>query len=169
MNRIKGIRFLYRKIVLFLVNYVFVGTWFYKTKRILLNSLGFRIGNGSKVVGPVFCTAQLVVGNDCWIGKDLRIYGNGRVLIGDNCDIAPEVVFVTGGHLIGDANRRAGEGVSYSIHVGNGSWIGTRSTLLKNVNVGSGCVIASCACVTKSIKDGMLVGGVPARIIKKLD
>lgn len=154
---------------MFLVNHIFVGTWFYNTKRKLLNGLGYQIGAGSKVVGPLFCTGQLFIGKDCWIGKNLRIHGNGMVTIGDNCDIAPEVVFITGGHEIGERNRRAGDGVSYTIRVGDGTWIGARSTFLKDVNVGEGCVIAACACVTRDVEDDALVGGVPAKMIKKLD
>lgn len=169
MNRIKGIRHFYRVLIMFLVNHIFVGTWFYKTKRKLLNSLGYHIGEGSKIVGPLFCTAQLTVGEGCWIGKNLRVHGNGVVTIDNNCDIAPEVVFVTGGHEIGEHSRRAGEGVAYSIHVGGGTWIGARSTILKEVNIGTGCVIASCACVTQNVEDDSLVGGIPARTIRRLD
>lgn len=169
MNRIKGIRHLYKVLIMFLVNHIFVGTWFYETKRKLLNALGYHIGEGSKVVGPLFCTAQLTVGERCWIGKNLRVHGNGAVTIGDNCDIAPEVVFITGGHEIGEHSRRAGEGVAYSIHVGSGTWIGARSTILKDVNIGTGCVIASCACVTKNVEDDLLVGGIPAKTIRRLD
>jgi maltose O-acetyltransferase len=52
---------------------------------------------------------------------------------------------------------------------GNGTWIGGKSTILNNTHIGNGCVIAGCACVTKDVPDNTLVGGVPARIIKKLD
>ena len=169
MNRIKGVRHFYRAIILFIVNHILVGTWFYKAKRVLLNSLGYQIGKETRIVGPFFCTAQLTVGDRCWIGRNFKIHGNGKVTIGDNCDIAPEVVFLTGGHQIGDEERRAGKGTSYTIHIGNGTWIGARSTILKDVNVGPGCVIASCACVVDDVEDNCLVGGVPAKKIKSLD
>ena len=95
--------------------------------------------------------------------------GNGELEIGDNCDIAPEVTFLTGGHKIGDAERRAGEGVSYKIKIGNGVWIGGRSTVLNNTEVGNSCMIAACSCVNKNVEDNSLVGGVPARLIRKLN
>lgn len=135
----------------------------------MLNSIGFDIGEGTKVVGPIDCTGTLKVGKNCWIGKNLSIHGNGSVVIGDNCDIAPDVTFLTGGHTIGSAERRAGQGETYRITVGNGTWIGARTTILGNTIVGNSCVVAACACVHKDVPDHTLVGGVPAKEIRKLD
>lgn len=169
MTRIKGIRHLYKSLVMFFVNHVFVGTWFYEIKRKLLNSLGYSIGTGTKIVGPIFCTAHLSIGTECWIGKNLRVHGNGNVTIGNNCDIAPEVVFITGGHQIGDSTRRAGLGEEYIISVGDGTWIGARSTIMRNTVIGKGCVIAGCACVVKNVRNNTLVAGVPTTVIKELE
>lgn len=162
---LKGIR---RRVNLFLVNIIFAGTACFSLKRKLLNKIGFEIGEGTKVVGPIFCSGKLIVGKNCWVGKNLFVNGNGSVTIGDNCDIAPEVAFQTGGHLIGDSERRAGEGVTSHITVGNGTWIGARSTMVNSINVGNSCVVAACACVVKDVPDNSLVGGVPAKIIKEL-
>lgn len=109
------LRGLWRKIVLFLVNKVYAGTSskHFEVKRRLLNStVGFEIGEGTRIVAPIECTGTLKIGKACWIGKNLKVNGNGSVVIGDNCDIGPEVTFQTGGHEIGDASRRAGGGHS---------------------------------------------------------
>lgn len=166
---VRCIRAMKRRTYLFLINHVFVGTARFEIKRRLLNSLGYKIGEGTKVVGPIECYADLTIGRDCWIGKNFKVNGNGTLVIGDNCDIAPEVTFLTGGHKVGDKHRRAGLGESYTITVGNGVWIGGRSTLLNNIYVGNGSVIAACACVNKNVKENELVGGVPARVIRVLD
>ena len=159
---------IHRRFNLFLVNRIYVGTKHYKTKRKLLNAIGYSIGDGTKVVGPIEVYGNLTVGKDCWIGKNLKINGNGSVTIGDNCDIAPEVTFLTGGHKIGTHERRAGEGESYNITVGNGVWIGARSTLLNNITIGTSSVVAACSCVVKSVAPNTLVAGVPAKCIKEL-
>ena len=161
----KGIK---RAVCLFLVNKVFAGTKHFDIKRKLLRSIGYIIGNDTKIVAPIECYADLQIGNNCWIGKNLTINGNGKVIIGDNCDLAPEITFVTGGHAIGNAVRRAGTGESYEILVGSGVWIGCRSTICKSVSIGNGCVVAACSCVVKSAEDNLLIGGVPAKTIKKL-
>ena len=104
-------RGLWRRIVLFMVNKVYAGTSskHFEAKRRLLNStVGFEIGEGTRIVAPIECTGTLKTGKACWIGKNLKVNGNGSVVIGDNCDIGPEVTFQTGGHEIGDASRRAG-------------------------------------------------------------
>lgn len=94
--------------------------------------------------------------------------GNGIVTIGDRCDVGPEVTFMTGGHLIGTADRRAGKGQTYTQSVGDGCWIGGRCTIINETGISSGSVIAACACVTKDIPANVLAGGVPAKIIKNL-
>lgn len=163
---------LHIKFNLFVVNHLLAGDGkpqYFEAKRKLLNNIGFEIGEGTKVVGPIESVGKLTVGKNCWIGKNLKVNGIGTVTIGDNCDIAPEVTFQTGGHEIGTAERRAGIGCVFHQTVGNGTWIGGRSTILNNTNIGNSCVVAGCACVTKDVPDNVLVGGIPAKIIRSLD
>lgn len=154
---------------LFLVNKVLVGVKHFERKRKLLNSIGYKIGENTKIVGPILCQGTVTVGKDTWIGKNFRVNGNGNVTIGDSCDIGPEVSFNTGGHEIGDSSRRAGPGKITNIEVGNGTWICTRSTIVNDVKIGNGCVIAACACVVSDVDDNVIVGGVPAKTIRKLN
>lgn len=156
-------------LVTFCINHIMAGTVFFEPKRRLLNSIGCEIGEGTKVVGPIYNTGKLIVGKNCWLGKNLTVNGNGTVIIGDNCDIAPEVTFQTGGHKIGTAERRAGPGEKYTIEVGNGCWICSRATIVRSVRVGAGSVVAACACVTKDVESNILAGGVPAKTIRKLE
>ncbi len=154
-----------------LVNHIYAGTRakHFEKKRRLLNSLGHEIGEGTKIVGPVFCTGKLIIGKDCWIGRNFTVNGNGTVTIGDSCDIEPDVVFQTGGHEFGSMERRAGEGYVKSIAVGSSCWICARSTILGGVTVGTRAVVAACACVAKDVEKNTLVGGVPAKVIRRLE
>jgi maltose O-acetyltransferase len=140
-----------------------------KKKNKLLRWYGFSVAESSRIVGPVDIDGELRVGNDTFIGKCFSIYGNGIVDIGDRCDIAPEVTFLTGTHEIGSCMRRAGKGKCLTTTVGNGTWIGGRSTILPGVTIGEGCVIAAGSMVTQDIPDNVLVAGVPAKIKRKLD
>lgn len=158
-----------RMVTMFCVNHILAGTVFFEQKRRLLNGIGFDIGEGTKIVGPLYCSAKLTIGENCWVGKDFCVHGNGTVIIGNNCDIAPEVAFLTGGHIIGPKERRAGNGESYTIRVGDGCWIGARATVGRNVHIGEGSVIAACSCVMKNVRKNHLVGGVPAKVIRNLD
>lgn len=164
--KLKSIR---RYAAIFLVNRIYVGTKCYERKRRLLNKIGHTIGKGTKIVGPVFCTGTLTVGKDCWIGRNLTVHGNGAVIIGNACDIAPDVTFLTGGHALGTHQRRAGAGEIYTIEIEDGCWIGARATIGKNSKIGKGSAVAACACVMKDVHENTLVGGVPAKEIRKLD
>ena len=163
---------IYKKITMYRVNVLLAGTKEknFEKKRKLLNRLdGFSIGEGTKIVGPIVSYGTLTVGKNCWIGTNLRIHGNGSVIIGDCCDLCPEVAFFTGGHQIGDASRRAGAGITHHQTVGNGVWIGGRSYIVNDTAIGDGCVIAAGACVVKDVPANTLVGGVPARKLRDLN
>ena len=54
------------------------------------------------------------------------------------------------------------------IHIGENVWIGDKVTILPNVTIGKGCIIAANAVVTKSIPEFSVVAGVPAKIIKTI-
>ena len=159
-----------RRLSIFLVNHIFKGTRprFFKIKSKLLNWGGYKIGVNTKIVGPIYIYGNIIIGENTWVGKNFTVNGNGTVIIGNNCDIAPEVIFQTGGHSIGSHEHRAGEGKLFTQTVGNGVWIGGRTTIFNDIQIGDGAVIAGCSCVTKDVKPDVIVGGVPAKIIREL-
>lgn len=163
-------RRLNRRIIVFIINNFLSCTRFFKLKRHLLRLADIQVGEGTKVVGPLNIgnVLKLKIGKNCWIGKDLNLDGNGEVIIGDNVDIAPHVTFNTGGHYIGDKERRAGEGLVTKIEIGNGTWIGTRTLVINNTKINNGCVIAAGSVVNKDICEDTLVAGVPAKLKKNL-
>ena len=138
-------------------------------KRIVLHMVNHTLAGTRFFAGPIHNTGTLCIGANCWVGCNLTVSGNGTVTIGDNCDIAPDVTFLTGGHRIGSHARRAGEGETYRISVGNGVWIGAHATVLNNIGIGDGSVIAACACVRRDVPADTMVAGVPARVIKELE
>lgn len=164
-------KYVYRTIVFYIINNWLSYPGAFKLKRILLNSLAnIELESGVKVVGPIKITLnKLHIGSDTWVGKNFICNGNGSVTIGSNCDIAPEVIFNTGGHEIGGPERRGGKGLVFQQKIGNGCWLGARSTFINNCSLGDSCVVAACACVGKKFDDNVVVGGVPAKVIKTLD
>lgn len=163
--RIKNIT---RKLAIAIINTFFCGNHFWRIKRGLMRLAGADIGKNTKIVGPLYCSSRLSIGENCWIGLGFSAYGNGSVKIGNDCDLAPEVSFVTGSHEIGGHERRAGKGMAMSIEIGNGCWIGTRATILGNTVIKDGCVVGSCAIVNKSFEEDSLIVGVPGVCKRKL-
>ena len=162
------LKILKHMLVMFLVNHLFDGAYLFELKRWLLNGIGYSLGKDTKVVGPIYCGAKLKTGENCWFGKNLTIHGNGTIELGDNCDIAKNVTFLTGVHET-DSQEHTEEDQPCSVSVGTGSWIGPGATLGKNVTIGKGCMVLADSCVLKNMPDNTLVGGVPARIVRKLD
>lgn len=167
---IKGIK---RRFNLYLINHM-RELHHFKLKLWLINRIpGVHMGEGSKIVGKVVLSnVNLTTGKNCFLNRDVYFYGNGNVTIGDNVDIAPGVAFLTGGHLIGTSEHRAGEGIVGSIKISDGSWIGCRAMLMdkdgKGLTIGSGDVIAAGALVNKNTEPDCLYAGVPAVKKKEL-
>ena len=156
-------------LVMFLVNNLFAGAYLFEVKRRLLNGIGYSLGEGTKVVGPVYAPGKLKTGSNCWLGRNLTIHGNGTVEIRDNCNIAPDVTFLTGGYTAGSQEGENREEQDFSICVEEGCWVGTGAILCQNVTVKKSCMVIPNSCVMKNLPENTLVGGVPARVMKKLD
>lgn len=169
MKKGKRIR---RAISRLLINHLFCGTRFFQIKRRLLCFDDITCGNDVRLVGPIYFggVSDIVIGNNVWIGYDFRIYGNGSVKIGSNIDIAPEVSVFTGSHKITDlSEHRAGTGISYSVNIGDGCWIGGRASIVGDVAIGKGTVIGACARVNKDVDNDVVAAGVPAKVIRDLN
>lgn len=162
------IKFLKRKWVYFLINHIYNESSNFNRKNKLLKSIGIKIDDGSKIVGPLHNTANLIIGKNCWIGRNFSAEGNGDVVIEDNCDIAPNVTILTGSHKIGGTHRRAGEGYNCKTTIGSGTWLCANVTVCPNVNIGKGNVVAAGTVVIKSTPSNFLICGVPGTKKKEL-
>lgn len=159
-----------RKRAFRLVNGRLAGSDCFEKKAKLLRKAGFSIGKGTKIVGPItITTTDFSVGENCWIGAGFQVFGNGKVTIGDCCDIAPNVHLHTGGHFIGDSSRRAGEGLINQISVESGCWLCAEVKIVNSVKIESGSIVAPGAVVIRDVSANTMVGGVPAKMIKELD
>lgn len=164
-------RRLRRMIFLPIFNLIFSRlTRLWTIKRLLLKIACVNVESTTRVVGPLVLgnAVKLSVGNGTWLGQDFCVYGSGECIIGNNCDIGPNVVVLSGSHEIGNAGRRAGKGLHYRTEIGNGVWIGGRSTIYGNIKIDDSSIVAAGAVVQKNIDKNMIVGGIPAKIIRKL-
>jgi len=93
---------------------------------------------------------------------------SAEIRIGDRVSIGHHCVLITAQHEVGAPNFRAGANTGQPIHIGDGSWIAARSTILPGVTIAASSIVASGAVVTRDVPSNVLVGGVPARLIRKL-
>jgi maltose O-acetyltransferase len=111
-----------------------------------------------------FAPEGLSVGEHCTIGNDSFFDARSGITIGNCVNIAAEVRIYTREHDIDDPHFAE---VGGPVVIEDYAYIGTRVTILPNVRIGHGAVVASGAVVTRDVKPYMLVGGVPARVIRE--
>lgn len=160
-----------RPFALGIINIFLSGNHFFALKSVLLKLSGFEVGDNLRLVGPLYAGTCIDVsfGDDVWIGRDVSFDGNGSVVIGDRVDVGPKCTFATGGHVIGDRSRRAGEGETHAVKVGDGTWLSISVTVCGNTRVGSGCVVGAGSVVLKELPDNTLCVGIPCVVKKALN
>jgi len=113
------------------------------------------------------CGKNICVGKNVFINSGCRFQDQGGIAIGDGVLIGHNVVLATLNHDI-DPRKRS---TMYPapIVIGKNVWIGANATVVPGVTIGDGAVIAAGAIVTKDVPANVIVGGVPAKIIKKIE
>lgn len=127
-----------------------------------------------------FRTTMIVTGSLNSLGKGIRIGNNvglgsfglyggaGGVEIGDDTIFGNYVSVHPENH---NYERRdipiRLQGVNHKgIKIGKGCWIGAKATILDGTVIGDGCIVAAGAVVSGVFPDNVIIGGVPAKIIK---
>lgn len=140
----------------------------------ILRSNGAQIGNNCDIeTGQVFHNCMdyknLIIGENCHIGKNCFFDLRDKIQIMDNVVISMQCTFIT--HI--DMTKSELEKLFPADHkpqiIKSNVYIGVRSTLLMGVEVGEFSFIAANSLVTKNVDSYTMVGGSPARFIKKLD
>ncbi len=132
-----------------------------------------RFWLGKHSVIESFCCINNAVG-DVTIGDYTRIGIHntiiGPVCIGNHVNLAQGITVTALNHNFEDASKRIDEqGISTKpVVIGDDVWIGANAVILPGVTIGSHCVVAAGAVVTKDVPDNCVVGGVPAKVIKKI-
>lgn len=111
-------------------------------------------------------TTKLRIGKECQINENVFIQGAN---IGDNVLIAPYVAILSVSHIhdqIGLPIALQGETEPAPPQIGNGVWLGRNAIIMPGIYIGDNSIIAAGAVVVKDVPKNVIVGGVPARIIK---
>lgn len=111
-----------------------------------------------------FTGDKLIIGKFCMIASDVTFIMNGANHLTDAITTYPFAIF-------GNAWANAMEGKNYpskgNIVVGNDVWIGYNATIMAGVTIGDGAIIGTNSVVTKDVEPYAIVGGNPAKLIKK--
>jgi maltose O-acetyltransferase len=126
------------------------------------NIFGMQIGIGSIVHWRLvsFAPERVRVGEHSILGNDGFLDGRSGITIGDNVNIAAHVHIYTLEHdpQSPDFATKGGP-----VDVGDRVFIGSRATILPNIKLGTGAVVAAGAVVTHDVDKFTIVAGVPAK------
>ena len=139
-----------------------------EVRNLLSELFGYKVPESLRVFPPFYSDLgkNIHVGENVFINACCHFQDHGGVTLGDGCQIGHNVVFATLNHGLQPSER----GITYPapIIIGKNVWVGSNSTILQGVTIGDNAVVAAGAVVTKDVEPGTIVGGVPARFIKKI-
>lgn len=151
-----------------------VGSMVSVNKKPMIRNKGYiKLGDQVRIWSNINKTKILVNKNgQLIVGTNSRLNGihlsvSNRVEIGNNVRIAPyNIVIDSDFHRVDD--HFSDEGVNKPIIIGDNVWITMNCMIMKGVTIGEGAVVAAGSVVTKDVPPYTVVGGVPAKVIKKL-
>ncbi|EJT6151360.1 TPA: acyltransferase [Clostridium perfringens] len=142
----------------------FFSKWFrQKCGNLILESCGSNVN----IYPKSEFSSRVEIGDNSDIGYKARL--NGKVIIGKDVIMGPEVIVYTTNHITDNveiAIKYQGNTKENPVKIGDGCWIGSRVIILPGINIGKGAVVAAGSVVTKDVENYMVVGGNPARVIK---
>jgi acetyltransferase-like isoleucine patch superfamily enzyme len=125
------------------------------------------IGHNSHIHKNTIIWADCKIGDVVIIGPHNAVYG--IVEFGNHIMVSAGCVFSGGGHGFEDTavpmqhQKNPSKG---GIIIADDVWIGSNSTILDGVKVGTGAIVAAGSVVTKNVDPFTIVAGIPAQIIR---
>ena len=128
-----------------------------------------------KEVDPSFCLfppfytdfgKNITLGKNVFINAGCKFQDQGGIFIDDGALIGHGVVMATLNHDMAPEKRQQLHPAP--IHIGKNVWIGSNAVICSGVTIGDNAVVAAGAVVVKDVEANTVVGGVPAKVIKKI-
>jgi acetyltransferase-like isoleucine patch superfamily enzyme len=118
-----------------------------------------------------FYLGKLTIGNGSVIGDFSIVDLSGDCIIGNDVALGPNCTIYTHDHNYGNSQLASWKGgvIPGHVQIEDGAWIGAGVIILPGVIIGKRAIVAAGAVVTSNVNDDTIVGGVPAKIIKKIN
>lgn len=112
------------------------------------------------------CGKNIKLGKNVFINSGCRFQDQGGITIDDGALIGHNAVLVTLNHNPDPEKRN--NLLPAPIHIGKRVWLGANVTILPGVTIGEDSIVAAGAVVSKNVEPNTVVGGVPAKVLKKI-
>ena len=133
-----------------------------------------KIGDQVRIAGQVSVFGSkdqvLELGQNCYVGPNCLIEGyNAKVKVGSFVSFAQNVNLMSGsGPNASPLMQKLFPITKGEVSIGDHSWIGASAVIMPNVSLGKCCIVAANSFVNKSFEDYSIIGGSPARLIRKM-
>lgn len=112
--------------------------------------------------------SQITLGDNFYANFNLVVVDDGKVIIGNNVMIAPNVTISTTGHPVDPTVRITGQQFSQTVTLEDNVWIGSGAVINPGVTIGRNSVIGAGSVVTKDIPADVVAAGVPCRVLRPI-
>ena len=126
--------------------------------------------DGAFLNPPFYCDYgfNIEVGKNFYANYNCTILDVGKVTIGDNCQLAPNVAIYTAGHPVHPDSRNSAYEYGIPVSIGDNCWIGGNSVICPGVKIGNNVIIGAGSVVTKDIPDWAIAAGNPCKVIRMI-
>ncbi len=118
-------------------------------------------------------TAKIIIENNVGLNGTSITARSKTIRVGERTIIAPNVTIMDSDfHALWPPENRVSDPAleeDESVIIGKNVWVGSQCIILKGVNIGDNSIIAAGSVVTKDLPPNVLAGGVPAKVIRKLN
>ena len=141
-----------------------------KEQEELIKEILGKTGENVHIEAPFHCDYgyNIEVGENFFANYNLTVLDVGKVRIGKNAQIAPNVSIYTAGHPIHPESRNSGYEYGIDVTIGDNVWIGGNVCIMPGVTVGDNVVIGAGSVVTKDIPDSVIAVGNPCRVVRTI-
>ena len=139
---------------------------FWEWRAFILRCFGAKIGKHCKIrpSAKIWAPWNLALEDYVSIGPNAAIYCVDKISLSTKVCISQEAYICTASHNISQQGHPL---ITAPITIAPFAWIGARAFVGMGVTVGEGAVVGACAAVFKDVEPWTVVGGNPAKFIKK--
>ncbi len=141
------------------------------TRYVLLKTVAKAVGDNVAVFPMVVLknVSNLEIGSNVSIHPYSYIDAMGGVVIGDDVSFGHGLSILSFEHCFSkiDVPIKDQGSIMKPVRIDSNVYTGAKVTILGNVTIGSGTVVGANACVTKSFEGNVVLGGVPAKVLKR--
>lgn len=137
-----------------------------KKSQIIFGENIYLMRNGNL---EVYDGGLLEIGNNVSINKNFSIVTRNKITIGNNVSIGPNCCIYDHDHDFSNKDlliQKQGYN-SKEIFIGNNVWIASNVFIGKGVKISNGAIVASGSIVVNDVEENTVVGGNPAKFLKK--